>query len=99
RMFGMVNLGDAVDITVERVGRVRGGGLALDVTARCGDTVVSQASCTVSAPRTAYVYPGQGIQARGMTLDDRAASAAVREVWERADRHTRSALGFSILAV
>src|SRR5699024_5447366 len=41
-------------------------------------------------------YPGQGIQAEGMGRGDRDASAAAREVWRRADRHTRTALGFSI---
>ncbi|MCI1896186.1 MAG: DUF1729 domain-containing protein, partial [Ancrocorticia sp.] len=99
RMFGMVNLGDKVEITVERTGRIRGGGLALEVTCRIGGDVVSQATAAVEAPRTAYLYPGQGIQAQGMALDERSSSPAAREVWERADRHTREALGFSILAV
>ncbi len=34
-----------------------------------------------------------------MGLDARSRSKAAREVWERADKHTREALGFSILAV
>ena len=50
-------------------------------------------------PRTAYVYPGQGIQSKGMGLDERAKSPAVDDVWTRADRHTRDALGFSILSI
>lgn len=99
RMVGMVNLGDDVEVTVERVGRLVGGGLALEVTCRCGGEVVSMASASVAAPTTAYVYPGQGIQARGMALDERADSVAAREVWERADRFTRERLGFSIMAV
>lgn len=99
RMFGMVALNDEVDISVERVGRIRGGGLAIEVTCRINGEMVSQATASVAAPVTAYVYPGQGIQAAGMALDERASSPAARDVWERADLHTRSALGFSILAV
>ena len=34
-----------------------------------------------------------------MGLEARSRSAAAREVWDRADEHTRDALGFSILAV
>ncbi len=99
RMFGMVALNDDVEISVERVGRVRGGGLALEVTCRINGEMVSQGSAVVAAPATAYVYPGQGIQTAGMALDERASSPAARAVRERADAHTRSALGFSILAV
>ncbi|MFT0846615.1 fatty acid synthase subunit beta domain-containing protein [Actinomycetaceae bacterium L2_0104] len=99
RMFGMVALNDEVEISVERVGRIRGGGLALEVTCRINGEMVSQASVAVDAPSTAYVYPGQGIQAAGMALDERASSPAARGVWERADAHTRKSLGFSILAV
>ncbi len=99
RMFGMVALNDQVEISVERVGRIRGGGLALEITCRINGEMVSQASAAVAAPSTAYVYPGQGIQAQGMALDERASSPAARDVWERADVHTRKSLGFSILAV
>lgn len=99
RMYGMVALGDAVEITVERVARRRGGGLVLEVGCRVDGEVVAQATTAVRPPVTAYVYPGQGVQKQGMALDDRASSAAVREVWERADKHTRTALGFSILAI
>ncbi|MDY5153380.1 fatty acid synthase [Actinobaculum suis] len=99
RMFGMVDLNDEVEITVERTGRLPGGGLALEVTCRKGDEVVAQATATVAAPLTAYVYPGQGIQAKGMALDERADSPAARDIWERADKHTRATLGFSILAL
>ncbi|NED64747.1 ACP S-malonyltransferase, partial [Streptomyces sp. SID10244] len=35
----------------------------------------------------------------GMGLDARSRSKAAREIWDRADKHTRDALGFSILAV
>ena len=98
-MYGMVQLDDEVEITVERVGKVRRGGLALEVTCRVDGQIVSKASALTRAPRAAFVYPGQGIQKQGMSLDERAKSPAVRETWERADKLTREKLGFSILAV
>ncbi|WP_350257662.1 fatty acid synthase subunit beta domain-containing protein [Scrofimicrobium sp. R131] len=98
-MYGLVNLLDEVDITVERIGRLPGGGLVLEVTCKIDGQVVSRATATTAAPRTAYVYPGQGIQRPGMGLDEIDASPAAREIWERADRTTRDKLGFSIVAV
>ncbi len=98
-MYGMVQLGDQVEISVERVGRVAHAGMVLEVTSRIDGQIVSRATAIVRAPKTAFVYPGQGIQQQGMVLDERAKSAAARDVWERADRLTRSKLGFSILAV
>ncbi|MBN9643853.1 DUF1729 domain-containing protein [Corynebacterium sp. CCM 8862] len=97
-MYGMVQLGDEVEITVERVGRA-GSNPAVEVTCRIGGNVVSRGQALLEAPSTAYVYPGQGIQEKGMATADRQASAASRAVWERADKHTRTALGFSIVDV
>ncbi|KAB8294590.1 fatty-acid synthase [Bifidobacterium avesanii] len=98
-MYGMVQLNDKVEISVERVGKVNHGGMALEVTSRIDGQLVSRGTAVVRAPKSAFVYPGQGIQKQGMVLDERAKSAAARDVWERADRLTRSKLGFSILAV
>lgn len=98
-MYGAVELNDQVEITVERVGRVLGGGLALEVTCRVEGNIVSRATAHTTAPRTAYIYPGQGIQSRGMGLDERSKSAAADATWKRADVFTREALGFSILTI
>ncbi|WP_345001672.1 fatty acid synthase subunit beta domain-containing protein, partial [Tsukamurella soli] len=98
RFLGMVLPGDEVQVTVERVGIDRGGEL-LDVTAKVGDNLVMSASAVAFPAVTAYVFPGQGIQSKGMGLKARASSAAARAVWDRADAHTREALGFSVLAV
>lgn len=98
-MYGLVNLNDPVDITVERIGRIPGGGLLLEVTCKIDGQIVSRATAATEAPVTAYVYPGQGIQRQGMALDEMATSDAARDVWERADALTKSALGFSILTV
>ncbi|MCQ9371530.1 DUF1729 domain-containing protein, partial [Corynebacterium sp. 35RC1] len=97
-MYGMVQLGDEVEITMERVGRT-GTQAAVEVTCRIEGTVVSQAQGLLAPKRTAYIYPGQGIQTPGMGQADRQASPAARAVWQRADQHTTSALGFSIIEV
>ena len=94
-MYGMVQLNDVIDIVVERVGR-KGIHAALEVTCRIDGEVVSRGQALLAQPRTAYIYPGQGIQTEGMGKGDRDASPAAREVWRRADQHTREALSFSI---
>ena len=53
----------------------------------------SSAQAVVAAPRTVYVFPGQGIQSQGMGMEAYARSAAARKVWDRADDHTRERLG------
>lgn len=95
-MHGMVNLGDHVEITVERVGR-NGGQTSVEATCRINGEVVSIGHALLAAPRTAYVYPGQGIQRARMGMENM--SPVVRQVWQRADAHTRSVLGFSIEAI
>ena len=73
--------------------------MAFEVTCRIDGQLVSRGTALVRAPKSAFVYPGQGIPKQGMVLDERAKSPAARSVWERADKLTRSKLGFSILAV
>ncbi len=87
-----------VEITVERTG-VRGGDTVVEVTCRADGELAMVAQAVVAAPRTTYAFPGQGIQSQGMGLEARTRSAAARKAWDRADKHTRDALGFSILAV
>ena len=87
-----------VEITVERTG-VIGGDTVVEVTCRADGELAMVAEAVVAAPRTTYAFPGQGIQSQGMGLEARSRSAAARKVWDRADKHTREALGFSILAV
>ena len=90
--------GATVEITVERTG-VLSGDTVVEVTCRADGELAMVAEAVVAAPRTTYAFPGQGIQSQGMGLEARTRSAAARKVWDRADKHTRAALGFSILAV
>jgi len=96
-MTGPVELGDDVEITVERTGLVVGGGYVLEVVCRINGEVVSRGTAVTTPEPTAYVYPGQGIQTPGMGLDEMSSSKAARAVWERADAHTRAELGFSVI--
>ncbi|OKL49280.1 type I polyketide synthase [Boudabousia marimammalium] len=98
-MYGMVQLNDEIEILVERIGRTTGSEDAYEVTCRIGEKVVSRGQAVLAPLRTAYVYPGQGIQQVGMGAKDRQKSASVRNVWERADQHTRRQHGFSIIQV
>ncbi|WP_328857677.1 DUF1729 domain-containing protein [Williamsia herbipolensis] len=98
RYMGMVRTGDRVAIRVDRVA-IDHGCEIVEVTCKVDDALVMTATGRLAAPRTVYAFPGQGIQSAGMGLDARSRSKAAREVWDRADAHTRAALGFSILAV
>ncbi|GAA1480330.1 type I polyketide synthase [Gordonia sinesedis] len=98
RYLGMVRTGDQITVRVDRVGLDHGRDV-VEVTCKVGDNLVMSATGLLAAPRTVYAFPGQGIQSKGMGLDARSRSKAAREVWDRADKHTREALGFSILAV
>ena len=93
--------GREVELEVERVGVDKRGGYGevRSVTATSQGVPVLQARATMSSPTTFYAFPGQGIQSPGMGMKDYAESAAARAVWERADRHTRQDLGFSILEI
>lgn len=98
RFLGMVSPGDEIDIRVDRVG-IDLGAEVLEITARVRGEMVMAATARLTAPSTAYAFPGQGIQHKGMGMDVRARSKAARAVWDRADKFTREHLGFSVLHV
>ncbi|WP_416277026.1 fatty acid synthase subunit beta domain-containing protein [Nocardia sp. alder85J] len=98
RFLGMVRPGAQIDVRVERIA-VDTGTEIVEVSCRTGGDLVMTATGRLAAPKTVYAFPGQGIQTKGMGLDARSRSKAAKEVWDRADKHTREALGFSILAV
>jgi len=90
--------GAGITAAVRRTGAARGD-LRIEVVLESGDVTVAIGTATVAAPRTAYVFPGQGVQQVGMGMDGYARSEAAKAVWDRADAHCRKAMGFSILEV
>ena len=100
-MLAPVHPGSEVELVVDRVGvdKRSGHGEVRSVTASSDGVVVLEARATMSTPRTFYAFPGQGIQAPGMGMQEYGTSFAARAVWERADAHTRQHLGFSILEI
>lgn len=93
----------ALTITTRRVGAQAQARQCwqVEVLAAQGESsvVVMRAEALIKPPKTAYVFPGQGIQRRGMGMEGYARSRAARGVWDRADAFTREELGFSILHV
>ncbi len=98
RFMSPLRLGATVELRADRVG-LDAGAEVVDVTCRVDGEVLMSATAKVAAPRTAYAFPGQGIQHPGMGMAGYQRSKAAREIWDRADAHTREALGFSILTV
>ncbi|CAN5270651.1 type I polyketide synthase [soil metagenome] len=98
RFLAPVLRGQQIDVLAERVG-VADGAEILEVSAKVDGTTVATATATLAPPRTAYAFPGQGIQHQGMGMAGYARSRAAKAIWDRADAHTRATLGFSILEV
>lgn len=96
RFLGPVPFGARVGMKVVRRGRAVGRHL-LRATVSVDATPCVELDCAVEPHPTAYVCPGQGVQKKGMHEPGYSRSPAARDVWDRADAYTRSALGFSLL--
>ncbi len=94
--------GDEMEFQARHVAML-GGDLVVEVEARVRDgadgVLALKGRVRVAGPRTAYVFPGQGVQATGMGMEGYARSAAARRVWDEADAWCRDSLGFSLLTV
>jgi len=94
--------GDEIEFQARHVAML-GGDLVVEVEARVRDgadgVLALKGRVRLAGPRTAYVFPGQGVQATGMGMEGYARSAAARKIWDEADAFCRDSLGFSLLTV
>ncbi len=65
---------------------------------KTGDRVL-EAEASVAQPLTAYVFGGQGSQAKGMGMELYATSPDAKAIWDRGDVMLREKFGFSILKI
>ena len=98
RFLAPVALGEPLDFDATRVALVAGRRV-VGVRVRGRDGDVAHAEAVIEGPPTALVFPGQGVQRRGLGADGRARSRVAHAVWERADAFSRERLGFSLLEV
>lgn len=98
RFLAAVLPGDRIEVTFTRVG-MRGGRRVVEVDVRGPDGPVASGEVEIDGPRTAYVFPGQGIQHQGMGRAERDRSDAARAVWSRAESFCSEELGFSLVEV
>ncbi len=98
RFLAPVALGSELEVKAVRIGYVpesehnQSAGAELHEVSVLADGVLAMtATARLEAPRTAYAFPGQGIQKQGMGMDGYQRCVAAREIWDRADPHTRNA--------
>lgn len=100
-MLAPVLPGQLIEFNVQRTGidTRPGRGEVREVVATVDGEVVLTATAVLAEPETFYAFPGQGIQHPGMGMAARGRSKAANKVWQRADHHTRTKLGFSVLEI
>lgn len=100
-MLAPVLPGQVIEFDVQRTGidTRPGRGEVREVIATVDGEVVLTATAVLAEPETFYAFPGQGIQHPGMGMVARGRSKAANKVWQRADHHTRTKLGFSVLEI
>ena len=97
---GMVLPGDKIQVKMSHTGMVQGRKFieVIAINEKSGDTVL-KAEAEVEDPKTAYVFTGQGSQAKGMGMEMYASSAVVRDIWDKADKHMIETYGKSSLMI
>ncbi|SPO24499.1 related to fatty acid synthase, beta and alpha chains [Ustilago trichophora] len=96
---GMVLPGDELTVKLRHIAQ-RDGNKVIKVETfnQNGDKVID-GQAEVKQPATVYVFTGQGSQEQGMGMDLYNSSPTAKELWDEADGHLRSTMGFSILEI
>ncbi|WP_445162319.1 fatty acid synthase subunit beta domain-containing protein [Mycobacterium sp. Dal123C01] len=102
RFVSPVRLGEDLVVSARHVGMRRGERIVeIEASAARGAEFVPvlDGEVSIRAPRTAYGFPGQGVQSQGMGMIGYARSPAAKAVWDSAEEICRDQLGFSLLHV
>ena len=85
---GMLLPKDKVQVKISHTGMIQGRKLVevIALNERSGDMVL-KAEAEIEESRTAYVFTGQGSQAKGMGMETYASSAVSRDIWDKTDKH------------
>ncbi|KAJ2790884.1 beta subunit of fatty acid synthetase, partial [Coemansia guatemalensis] len=95
----MVLPNDRLQTALTHVGMKNGRMLVKGRTSKEDGTPVLELEAEVDQPPTAYVFTGQGMQQIDMGMDLYQESPAARDVWDCANKHTRTAYGFDLFDI
>ena len=96
---GMVLPKDKINIQLRHLGMIEGR-MRIEISAYKQDTdeVVLEAEAEVEQAKTAYIFTGQGSQAKGMGMDLYDSSPVAKAVWDSADKYLMESYGMFINA-
>ncbi|KDN47732.1 hypothetical protein K437DRAFT_273590 [Tilletiaria anomala UBC 951] len=96
---GMVLPGDKLEVRLRHTAMHAGNKVVKVETFNQHGEKVLDGQAEIAQPPTVYVFTGQGSQEQGMGQDLYNSSVTAKALWDEADNHLRSTMGFSILEI